>query len=69
MPKILYSPEILVKKHKQAHYVPDEEETDEIIAEYLLPTPLLVAVAQSDLNQNTSKSIGTLYILYYNILY
>lgn len=67
MPKILYSPEVLVKIHKQTYYVPDEEETDEIIAEYSLPTPPLVAVTQSDLNQNTSKSIH--YIFYIIIYY
>jgi len=65
MPKILYSPEILNKKHKQIYYVPDREETDENI-EYSLPNPPLVAVTQSDLNQNTSKSI---HYFFFFILY
>jgi len=53
MPKILYSPEILVKKPKQICSLTDTEETDETI-EYSLPNPPLVAVTQSDLNENTS---------------
>lgn len=62
MPKILYSPESLVKKPKQICSITNTEETDEGI-EYSLPNPPVVAVTQSDLNQNTSKSIHYLFYI------